>query len=127
MSSRYEKGANFERALVEKFQKEGFIAMRAAGSGTIKFVIPDVVAIKGEKIFLIECKTTKKKSLSLKEPILSLKKILPISRKAKIFLAVKFPREKARFFPLKKLGKKKNFTISIKDNEYLTFEDILRM
>ena len=122
--SHYEKGAKFERELVTKFQERGWMSLRAAGSGTIKYTIPDVVAIKGEKIILIECKSTKKASLSLKTPILSLKKILPISKKAQIFLAVKFLREKARFFPLRKLLRKKNFSISLID-DYLTFEEIL--
>lgn len=124
--SRYEKGANFERKLVEKFQEKGWLALRAAGSGKIKFIIPDVVAIKGEKIFLIECKTTRKKSLSLKKVIFSLKKLLSISKKAKIFLAVKFPRKEERFFLLQDLLKKGNYSISLND-EFLTFEEILKM
>ncbi len=121
--SRYEKGAKFERELVGKFQEQGWIALRAAGSGTVKFIIPDVVAIKNDKVILIECKSTKKEKLSLKEAILSLKKIKHLSQ-AKIYLAVKFHREKPRFYPLEKLLQKKNFTISIKDN-YLTFDKIL--
>lgn len=122
--SRYEKGANFERALVQKFLQNGFIALRAAGSGIMSFKIPDIVAIKNKKIILIECKTTKKNSISLKDAIFSLKKISRISKNTEIYLAVKFPRKDARFFQLKNLLKKKNYTISLKDN-YMEFESIL--
>jgi len=119
----YEKGAKFERSLVQKFQDKGFIALRSAGSGTIKFIIPDVVAVKKNKIIFIECKSTSKDRISLKKTILSLKKILPIS-KAEIFLAIKFPRKEERFYKLKEILNKENYTISINE-PYLTFEDII--
>jgi len=119
----YEKGARFERLLVHKFQENGWISFRAAGSGTIKYIIPDVIAIKGNKVLMVECKSTKKESISLKEPILNLKEILHISE-FEIYLAVKFNRQDPRFYKIQDLLKKENFTISISE-QYKTFDEIV--
>ncbi|MEM2918536.1 MAG: Holliday junction resolvase Hjc [Candidatus Altiarchaeota archaeon] len=119
----YEKGARFERFLVNKFHENGWISFRSAGSGIMKFIIPDIIAIKGRKVLMIECKTTKKRGISLKETILELKKILPISE-FDIYIAVKFNRKEPRFYKIQDLLKKKNFTISIND-EYKVFEEII--
>jgi len=119
----YEKGARFERSLVHKFQENGWISFRAAGSGTIKYIIPDIIAIKEDKVLMVECKSTKKRSISLKETMLNLKKILPIS-KFDIYIAVKFNRQEPRFYNVKNLLKKKNYTISLKD-EYIEFLDVI--
>lgn len=119
--TRYEKGANFERELVNKFYEHGWAAMRAAGSGSI--MAPDVVGMKGGKIVVIECKVTKQEKISLKDAILSMKKISEISG-AKTYIAVKFYKEKPKFFDVKKLLLKKNFTISLNDT-YLSFEALI--
>jgi Holliday junction resolvase len=119
--SRYEKGANFERELVNKFYEHGWTAMRAAGSGSI--MAPDVVGMKNGKIVIIECKATKQDRLSLKDAILNMKKISEISG-AKAYIAVKFYKEKPRFFDVDKLMLKENFTISLNDT-YLSFDALV--
>lgn len=119
--TRYEKGANFERELVNKFYEHGWAAMRAAGSGSI--MAPDVIGMKNGKIVVIECKATKKDRLSLKDAILSMKRISEISG-ARAYIAVKFHKERARFFDVQKLLSKKNFTISLNDS-YLSFEALI--
>jgi len=47
--NRYEKGANFERKLVSDLWAHGWAAMRAAGSGTTSYPVPDVIAAKTGK------------------------------------------------------------------------------
>ncbi len=119
--TRYEKGANFERELVNKFYEHGWTAMRAAGSGSI--MAPDVIGMKNGDIVVIECKATKKDRLSLKDAIVGMKKISEISG-ARAYIAVKFYKEKPRFFDIAKLMLKKNFTVSL-DDTYLSFEALI--
>ena len=121
--SRYEKGANFERHVVGKFWECGWAAMRAAGSGTTAFPVPDVIGISGSKVIIVECKTTKKDRLSLKKGILSLKKFADICS-ARAYIAIKFYKKEPRFFDLDELLVGKNYTITIHD-QFLNFDSIL--
>lgn len=97
--------------------------MRASGSGTIDLPVPDVIGVKGGQVIIIECKTTNKDKISLKKAVISLKEF---SKRAggKAYIAIKFPRQKDRFYDIEDLLLKKNFTVSEKD-EYLTLETII--
>jgi len=54
------KGSKYERELIHRFWKNGFAALRVAGSGSISYPSLDVIASNGKKIFAIECKSTRK-------------------------------------------------------------------
>ena len=64
--ARYNKGANAERELLHLLWKNGFAVVRAAGSGGITVPCPDVMAIKGEKKIVIECKAWGANNLAIK-------------------------------------------------------------
>ena len=68
------KGTKAERELIHFFWKNGFAAMRAAGSGSTPFPCPDIIAGNKIRTLAIECKAIKtlKKYLS-KEDIIQLK------------------------------------------------------
>src|SRR3989338_10835047 len=120
--TRYQKGANFERELVNEFWKNGWVAMRAAGSGITRKV-PDVIAIKDGKVIAVECKSTKKDRLSLREAIRALEKFSKIS-KSKAYIAIRFPREKPRFYSIENLLIALDYTITIGD-KYISFDSII--
>src|SRR5271154_946641 len=61
---RYVKGARSERELLDKFYKLGYSVVRAAGSG-VNALGPDIMALKGDVCFAIECKAWDRGSLSL--------------------------------------------------------------
>ncbi len=67
--SRKSKGINAERELVHAFWKAGWAAIRIAGSGSMRYPSPDVLAGKGERRLAIECKASAetKKYLTKKE------------------------------------------------------------
>ncbi len=67
--NRKSKGINAERELVHAFWKNGWAAIRIAGSGSIKYPCPDVLAGKGNRRLAIECKSSAedKKYLTRKE------------------------------------------------------------
>jgi len=54
------KGTRAERELVHKFWADGWTAMRAPGSGSIRYPCPDILAgnVKTNRRLAIECKST---------------------------------------------------------------------
>jgi len=117
----YQKGANFERKLVNQFWANGFTAIRAAGSGSAPQPIPDVIALKDERVIILECKTTSKESFRLDKDDVEKLEIFRGRANCEAYIAVKFDREKAKFFPLDLLTTKK---ISKKDTS-ISFETLL--
>ncbi|MCK4521014.1 MAG: Holliday junction resolvase [Nanoarchaeota archaeon] len=53
------KGINAERDLVHMFWKVGWGSCRIAGSGSMKYPSPDIIAAKKTRRLAIECKVTK--------------------------------------------------------------------
>jgi holliday junction resolvase Hjr len=57
--SRKDKGSNAERELIHLFwAAPGWSAIRVAGSGSIKYPVPDVLAGNGQRRIAIECKAS---------------------------------------------------------------------
>jgi Holliday junction resolvase len=119
----YQKGANFERELVGLFWESGWTAMRAAGSGTTKHPVPDVIAVKDGRVILVECKTTTKDRLSLKQAVSGIKEFAKKSG-GSAYLAIKFYKQKPRFYDICELIIADRYTITDKD-EYLSFEQLI--
>ncbi|MEA1925312.1 MAG: Holliday junction resolvase Hjc [Candidatus Altiarchaeota archaeon] len=119
---RYAKGANFERELVRLFWDRGWVALRTAGSGSTPHAVPDVLALRESDVVSVECKSTSRDKLSLKGAVLSLKEFADIAG-GRAYIAVRFPREKPRFYELKQIISKGNYTIKTKD-KYLSIDAI---
>ena len=119
----YQKGANFERSLVRAFWDSGFAAMRAAGSGSAPFPIPDIIAAKGSRVIAVECKTTSKDKFRLDKHDIGKLRIFSDRVSCEAYVAVKFDREKPKFFPLELIAGK---TVS-KNDMSLSFETIIGM
>uniref|UniRef100_A0A7J2TGW6 Crossover junction endodeoxyribonuclease Hjc n=1 Tax=Archaeoglobus fulgidus TaxID=2234 RepID=A0A7J2TGW6_ARCFL len=100
-----EKGSRFERSLIEELWKNGFAAVRVAGSGISHFPCPDVVAGNGNSFFAFEVKM--RRSLPLYISSEEIKKLQDFSRAfgAKGYIALKLPREKWKFFGAEDLKK----------------------
>jgi len=123
MGARYKKGSDFERFIVNSFWERGWVALRAAGSGKTDKPLPDVVAVKAGRIILIECKTTTKDRLSLKDAV---ENLLDFSRIAggEAYLAIRFFRKHARFYSIYDVIKSGNYTLKETD-KFIDFETIL--
>ncbi len=61
------RGTNAERELLHMFWAEGWVACRAAGSGSMRYPSPDLFVSKSGKHLAIECKITKGKKQILKK------------------------------------------------------------
>ena len=121
--NRYAKGANFEREVIADLWAHGWASMRAAGSGTTSYPVPDVIGLKDGRIVLIECKTTKGDRLSLKRNILDLDEFRKLSG-GEAYIAIKFFKKPPRFYNIKPIIERNNFTINITDT-FLNIDSIL--
>lgn len=121
--NRYAKGANFERKIVSDFWAHGWAALRAAGSGTVSFPVPDVIGIKDRRVIVVECKTTKKDRLSLKKNITELSKFLDICG-GEAYIAIKFYKKEPRFYNLENVLLQGDYTIAVND-PFISFETLL--
>ncbi|MBW3018976.1 Holliday junction resolvase [Candidatus Woesearchaeota archaeon] len=91
------RGTNAERELLHMFWAQGWVACRAAGSGSMRYPSPDLFVSKSGKHLAIECKITKEKSKYLKkEEIHSLQEYAQIAG-VEAYIAIKFPREQWLF------------------------------
>ncbi len=91
------KGTGAERELVHLFWAKEWAASRVAGSGSIKYPVPDILASKNKRVLAIECKTTKNDCQYLtKEEVTDLKEYAKITG-AEPLIAVRFAREEWRF------------------------------
>ncbi len=91
------KGTDAERELVHLLWAQDWAASRVAGSGSIKYPVPDILAGKDKRLLAIECKITKSDSQYLtKEEVADLKKYAAITG-AEPYIAVRFAREDWRF------------------------------
>ncbi len=120
---RYAKGANFERELVRLFWERGWAALRTAGSGSTPRTVPDVLALSKGIVVSVECKSTSREKISLKGAVLSLKEFADIAG-GRAYIAVKFPREKPRFYEINHLISRGNYTIGVRDN-YLSIDALM--
>lgn len=108
------KGTNAERDLIHKLWANGFAAIRSAGSGSMKYPSPDILAAKGGRVVAIECKVTKDQHKYLeKEEIEDLRKFALIFN-AEPSIAVKFRGEEWYFLGLNDLREKeRSFMVDV--------------
>lgn len=71
MNKGYKKGYKFERDLKQHLEKDGWMVIRSGGSKK-----PDLIAARGGKIIILECKVTAKDRVYVdKNEVDNLKKI----------------------------------------------------
>lgn len=126
MANMKAKGTIAERELIHKFWKNNWAAARVAGSGSMKYPSPDIIAGKDGHLFVIECKTTKnEKQYFEKKEIDELKEFAQIAAGIP-YLAVKFKKNDWRFYLLSHLKYTgKNYVITTKE-PYLNNEEIIK-
>ena len=84
------KGSNAERELLHMFWSRGFACIRSAGSGSMKYPGPDLIASNKVRKLAVECKSTKNNKQYLdKHDIEQLKEFCEIFG-AEPWFAVKF-------------------------------------
>jgi len=123
------KGSKYERELIHRFWKNGFAALRVAGSGSISYPSLDVIASNGKKIFGIECKSTRKEYKYITKE--QLKELIKFSSlfNAQPLIAIKFLKTDWIFLKPSQLKEvKKSFMITKQDalKKGFKFEQIIK-
>ena len=123
------KGTNAERELLHMFWRNNWACVRTAGSGSMKYDSPDILAGNHDRKLAIECKVTKSEyQYFSKDEIFSLKSFSHLFG-AEPFVAVKFNGTKKWCFfktiNLKETGK--NYCVKRKDidDKSISFEDLI--
>ncbi len=120
------KGTNAERELLHMFWRNNWACTRCAGSGSMRYDSPDLIAgSKGRKL-CIECKATSGKiQYFTKEEIFSLRSFSHLFG-AEPYVAIKFNGKPWIFRKANDLREsEKSFSIR-QDDESLAFEDIIK-
>ncbi len=128
MINKKSKGTNAERELIHLFWQSGWAAFRAAGSGSMRYPCPDIIAGNNVKKFAIECKTSAdtKKYLT-KDEINDLKKFSTMFG-AQAWVGVRFNNLEWFFLTLEDLEETENsFAVSIElaKRKGLTFNQLI--
>jgi Holliday junction resolvase len=125
--NRKAKGIGAERELIHLFWGSSWAAVRIAGSGSMKYPSPDILASNNKRRLAIECKATKSKSQYLtKEEISELKKFCSLFG-TEPWVGVRFSRD--WYFisldDMKETGK--NFVVSneLAKQKGLTFNELI--
>ncbi|MBN2880996.1 Holliday junction resolvase [Candidatus Woesearchaeota archaeon] len=126
--SRKSKGLDAERELIHKFWKMGWAAIRCAGSGSIKYPVPDVLAGSSTRQIAIECKTNQAtRQYFTKKEIFELKQFSEIFG-SESWVAIKFPKKQWFFINPEDLDETENsYVISIEKAQIkgLLFEEMI--
>jgi Holliday junction resolvase len=125
--NRKAKGISAERELVHMFWQGSWAAVRIAGSGSMKYPSPDVLAANKRRRLAVECKTSKNRYQYLtNEEVDSLKKFCVIFG-AEPWIGVKF-KTGWYFLSLDDIKEtNKNFVISMElaKQKGLTFNELV--
>lgn len=101
------KGSNAERELLLLLYEQGFACARIAGSGSSSLPSPDIIAIKNNKGYAIECKTKSGNYLNIKEKQIEELKTWETLSGHKAFVAWRISRKGWFFIHVSKLNKTK--------------------
>jgi len=117
--SQKNKGSNAEREIVHLFwQTKDWAASRIAGSGSIKYPAPDIIAGNKNRRLAIECKTSKKQYQYLEKK--EIHELEEYSKKinAEPWVAIKFSKKEWGFIQTNALKPtRKHYMIKKKDLE----------
>lgn len=122
------KGATAERELLHKFWSNEWACVRVAGSGSMGFPSPDLLASNGTSKIALECKTLKNNNKHFNDEEISQLSLFSEKFGAEPWLAIKFNRKPWYFLKLTDLKKtKKGWGISLvlAEQKGLVFEQFL--
>jgi Holliday junction resolvase len=125
-----QKGSNAERELIHLFwATKEWTACRVAGSGSMKYPAPDIIANKEGMNLAIECKSTGSNNQYLEKREVDELVEYAIKAGARPLIAVRFDRKEWRFLnpdDLNITGKSFAVTPELAELRGLTFEELTK-
>ena len=123
------KGINAERQLIHMFWQSGYAAVRVAGSGSIKYPSPDILASNQHRTFVIEAKITSDSGKYFPHREIEELKEFATYFGAEPWIAIKFARQEWLFLNPEDLEKSEKHYL-IKEEEArrrgLLFEELIK-
>jgi len=123
------KGTNAERELIHKFWSNGWAAIRSAGSGSMKYPSPDILASNIKRRLAIEVKITKESSKYFDNEEISQLKEFAVKFDSESWIAVKFKGCDWYFFSLEDLKRTKNsflVNVELAKTKGLSFNELIK-
>jgi len=123
------KGSNAERELLFMLYEQGYAISRVAGSGSSTLPTPDIIAIKKNKGFAIECKTKSGEYLNIRPSQIDELEIWERLSGLKSIVAWRLGKNKWYFIHYTKMKKtKKAYSIKRKEIQEngLDFKELLK-
>ncbi len=122
------KGSNAERELIHLFWSKGWATVRVAGSGSMTYPSPDILASNASRILAIECKSSGDTSRLV--PKQQIDDLLTFARLfgAEAWIGARFNDMNWAFFgveELKKTGTGYSVSIKMVKEKGLSFEQLL--
>ncbi|MBS3095877.1 Holliday junction resolvase [Candidatus Woesearchaeota archaeon] len=103
-----QKGSKAERELLHMFWGKNWACLRSAGSGSMKYPGPDLIASNKARVLAVECKSTKKNKQYLdNHDVHQLKEFCEIFG-AEPWFAVRFARKDWLFLGIEDIEKTEN-------------------
>jgi len=129
MKNKKQKGSNAERELVHLFWKHDWASFRCAGSGSIGYAVPDVIAGNNLRKLAIECKATKDNKVYLSKKEVDELQLFSNKFGAEAWIGVRFDKDKWYFFNIEdmKISRGKNYLIDFKTSKLkgLQFKELI--
>lgn len=128
--SKKSKGISYERELIHLFWDEDWAAFRAAGSGSIKYPCPDVIAGDARRKLALEVKKTKKERKYFKSEEVDALQEFGSRFGAEAWVGVRFHRTPWMFLPIHDLEETpKNYVVRKEqaDLSGFQFEELISM
>jgi len=123
------KGSQGERDIVHLFWDAGWAAFRAAGSGSIKYAVPDVIAGNAARKLAIEAKVTTDSAKYFTKQEIDELQFFCNRFGCEAWVAVRFFRKPWRFISLEDLRRtERSCVVTLEDAERkgLTFDELVR-
>jgi holliday junction resolvase Hjr len=119
------KGTDGERELIHKFWAQGWAAVRVAGSGSMRYASPDIIASNAQRRIVLECKVSKATSVYLPHKEVALLRDFAEKFQAEMYIAHKLAGGIWGFVDLDELGVTSQSFV-VKKEMGRSFTDLIR-
>ena len=123
------KGINAERELIHLFWKNGWSAIRVAGSGSQHYPSPDILAGNVSRKIALECKSSKDPKKYLEKAEISQLQEFAKKFGAEAYIALRFDRQEWYFLSLDDLDQTKNnfvVDLALAKKKGMLFEELVK-
>lgn len=123
------KGTDAERELIHRFWSNGWVAARVAGSGSMPYPSPDIIAAKHPRSIVIESKVTKDDKQYFEKEKIDELRIFARAMNSEAYVAVKFNRVGTYFVSLddlKDAGKSLVLDVEDAKSRGILFEELIK-